>query len=66
MKEITQLQRLYDFGIPVTILARECNCSLATMHNYIHNRSIPTGTKMLEIKNGLKQMLNKIYQIVEE
>jgi hypothetical protein len=66
MNEVEKLRRLNDFGIPVHVLARECHCVPASIQNYIKERSIPSGSKQIAIKDGLNHLLNTITQIVEE
>lgn len=45
MKEVEMLRALKECGISIALLAQECNCSRATIINYINGASLPTGTK---------------------
>lgn len=65
MEDILKLKQLLDLGIPMTVLARECHCSPASIQNYLIGKSIPSGTKMMGIKDGLYHWLNKQKQIIE-
>lgn len=65
MDDILKIKRLLDLGIPMTVLARECHCSPASIQNYIIGKSIPSGSKQIGIKDGLNQWLNKQKQIIE-
>lgn len=66
MNEVEKLRRLNELGIPVHVLARECHCVPASIQNYMKERSIPSGSKQIAIKDGLNHLLNTITQIVEE
>ena len=66
MNEVEKLKKIADFGIPATILARECCCSAASIRNYISGASLPNGTKTVAIDDGLTNILNVIKAIVEE
>lgn len=66
MDDILKLKQLFDLGIPTTVLARECHCSPASIQNYIMGKSIPTGTKALGIKDGLRHFTEKINSITRE
>lgn len=65
MDDILKLKQLLDLGIPMTILARECHCSPASIQNYLIGKSTPSGTKALGIKEGLSYWLKKQKQIIE-
>jgi hypothetical protein len=64
--DILKLKQLIDFGIPITILARECHCSPASIQNYLIGKSIPSGTKQIAMKDGLNHILNTVIQIIRE
>jgi hypothetical protein len=66
MNDILKLKQLLDLGIPMTVLARECHCSPASIQNYINGKSIPSGTKALGIKEGLRHFTDKINSITRE
>lgn len=66
MNEVMKLKKLIDFGIPVLILARECHCSVTSIRNYISGASIPNGSKMMAIQDGLNHLLNTMTQIIKE
>lgn len=66
MKEVLQLARLYEFGISIPVLARECHCSPASIQNYITGRTLPTGTKQMAIKDGINHILTILTQIIKE
>lgn len=66
MEEIFKLRRLKDFGIPVSILARECHCSLSAMNHYINGTNLPNGTKTMAIKDGLEHIFSTIMAIIRE
>lgn len=65
MNDILKLKQLLNLGIPATVLARECQCSPASIQNYIIGKSIPSGTKQINIKEGLANWLQKQRQIIE-
>ena len=66
MKEVEMLRALKECGISIALLAQECNCSRATIINYINGASLPTGTKQILIRDGLKNFVNKLTEIIEE
>lgn len=66
MNDILKLKQLLDLGIPMTVLARECQCSPASIQNYITGKSLPNGTKALGIKEGLEHLLGTIEAIIRE
>jgi hypothetical protein len=66
MEEILKLRRLKEFGIPVSVLARECHCSLSAMNHYINEMNLPNGAKTMAIKDGLKHIFNTIMTIIKE
>lgn len=52
MNEIEQLKSLLDSNgpaVPLYVLARYCNCTSASIQNYVRGRSTPNGTKRLSI-----------------
>ena len=64
--DILKLKQLIDLGIPMTILARECHCSAASIQNYLIGKSVPSGSKQIAIKDGLNHILSTITQIIRE
>lgn len=66
MDDILKLKQLLDLGIPTTVLARECQCSPASIQNYIIGKSLPSGTKSLGIREGLRHFTEKINSITKE
>lgn len=66
MDDILKLKQLLDLGIPMTVLARECHCSPASIQNYIIGKTLPNGTKALGIKDGLKHFTETINSITKE
>lgn len=69
MNEIEELKHLLDLNgpaVPLYILARYCHCTGASIQNYISGRSIPTGSKLIGIKDGLRAYKQTINQIIKE
>lgn len=66
MDEVLKLKRFADFGIPVLILARECQCSTTSIRNYLSGASIPNGSKAIGIKEGLRRIVEKLDLITRE
>ena len=66
MDEVMRLKKIADFGIPINVLARECHCSSTSIRNYLTGASLPNGSKVMAIKDGLNHLLNTIEAIVRE
>lgn len=67
MIEIEILRRLTEeMNISVSALARFCHCSPSAMANYVRGVSLPTGAKLIGIKEGLRKYKEMINQIIEE
>ena len=66
MDEVMKLKKIADFGIPINVLARECHCSSTSIRNYLTGASLPNGSKVMAIKDGLNHLLNTIEAIVRE
>ena len=66
MNEVRRLQMLFDFGIPIQILARECRCSPSSIRNYIAGTALPSGSKQIAIKDGLNNILSSLETIIRE
>lgn len=66
MIEVKKLQMLFEFGIPIQILARECRCSPSSIRNYIAGTALPSGSKQIAIKDGLKRFTDMIIEITKE
>ena len=59
MEEVLKLKKFADYGIPVLVLARECQCSTTSIRNYLSGASIPNGSKAIGIKEGLRKIVEK-------
>ena len=67
MKEVEELRRLVNEAlVRQDLLARLCQCSPASIQNYIHGTSLPSGSRMIAIKEGLRKYKEMINQIIEE
>ena len=66
MDEVLKLKKFADFGIPVLVLARECHCSITSIRNYLSGASIPNGSKAIGIKEGLRNIVEKLDLITRE
>lgn len=66
MDEVTKLKQFADYGIPVVILARECHCSVTSIRNYLSGASLPNGSKVIAINDGLKHIVETLAAIVRE
>ena len=67
MPELEILKKLIkEANVRKDVLARLCNCTPASIQNYIQGRSIPSGTKLLSIREGLKNYKALINSIIEE
>lgn len=66
MNEVLKLKKLADYGIPVLILARECHCSVTSIRNYLSGASLPNGSKMIAIQDGLEHIIQTLEAIVRE
>ena len=66
MNEVLKLKQFADYGIPVLVLARECHCSVTSIRNYLSGASIPNGSKAIGIKEGLKNIVEKLSSITKE
>lgn len=66
MEDILKLKQLVEFGIPMTVLARECHCTPTSIQNYMTGRSLPNGTKLIGIKDGLNHFTETINSITRE
>ena len=66
MDVVLKLRRLTDYGIPVLVLARECHCSVTSIRNYLSGASLPNGSKVMAIQDGLNHILSTITQIIRE
>lgn len=63
MNEVMKLKELADFGIPVLVLARECHCSVTSIRNYLSGASIPNGSKIIAIQDGINHIAEIINNI---
>ena len=66
MDVVLKLRQLTDYGIPVLVLARECHCSVTSIRNYLSGASLPNGSKVMAIQDGLNHILSTITQIIRE
>ena len=66
MKEVLKLRQLVDYGIPISLLARECHCSQSAIYKYLNGDSLPSGSKIIGIKDGLEHIFNTIIAIIKE
>lgn len=66
MDVVLKLRQLTDYGIPVLVLARECHCSVTSIRNYLSGASLPNGSKVIAIQDGLNHILSTITQIIRE
>jgi len=67
MNEIEILKHLiYDAKVQLNVLAQFCNCSPSAIANYIRGASIPSGTKLIGIKEGVRKYKELINSIIME
>ena len=67
MMEIEQLRRLInEANVQINVLAQLCHCAPTTIYNYARGTSIPNGTKLLNIREGLKKYKELINSIIME
>lgn len=66
MNEVNKLKQFENYGIPVNILARECHCSATSIRNYLSGASLPNGSKVIAIQDGLKNIVETLAAIVKE
>lgn len=66
MDVVLKLRQLTDYGIPVLVLARECHCSVTSIRNYLSGASLPNGSKVMAIQDGLNHILQTIEAIIRE
>lgn len=66
MEEVRKLKYLIDFGIQISLLARECHCAQSTIYKYINGESLPSGSKQIALREGLNHLLKSIEAIVRE
>ena len=66
MDVVLKLRQLTDYGIPILVLARECHCSATSIRNYLSGASLPNGSKVMAIQDGLAHILQTIEAIVKE
>jgi len=66
MEEIMKIKKLFDFGIPISVIARECHCSPVSIRNYLSGASLPNGSKQIAMKDGLNHLLDVMIKIIKE
>ena len=67
MPEVEELQKLVDIAhVRKDVLAQFCNCTPTSIQNYVKGYSVPNGTKLMGIKDGLKKYRELINSIIVE
>lgn len=66
MNEVTRLKQFADYGIPVLVLARECHCSVSSIRNYLSGASLPNGSKVIAIQDGLNHIVETLARFSKE
>lgn len=67
MHEVEELKRLVSEAfVRQDVLARFCQCSPASIQNYIRGTSTPNGSRTIAIKEGLRKYKEMINQIIRE
>ena len=67
MDEVIMLKRLAaEAKVPIAVLAELCHCTGPCITNYTHDRSLPNGTKVIAIREGLKKYKELINDIILE
>lgn len=63
---LIQLQRLVkEAKVPLVVLAELCDCSAASIKNYISGASLPNGSRIKAIEEGLKRYKETINRIID-
>lgn len=66
MHELEILRRLvYEANVQTNVLAKFCQCSPSAMANYIKGINLPSGSKLIAIKEGLKKYREMVNQIID-
>lgn len=67
MVEIEMLRRLIqEANVQANVLAQLCHCSPSAIANYVRGTSLPTGAKLIGIKEGLRKYKEMINNIIKE
>ena len=67
MIELEMLKRLiYEANVQTNVLAQFCNCSPASLTNYIRGTYLPNGSRLMAIREGLKKYKEMIDNIIRE
>ena len=67
MREVDILKQLvFEANVQINVLAKLCNCSPSAIANYIRGTNLPTGSKQLSIKEGIRKYKELIDQIIQE
>ena len=65
-QELEILKRLVNEGhVQLNVLAEMCHCSVGSIFNYINGVSMPSGSKILNLREGLKQYKEMINNIIQ-
>lgn len=65
--EILQLKDLIEkAGVPMVIMAEKCKCSPKSIKNYITGDFAPNGTRLMAIREALKEYKDLINQIIKD
>ena len=67
MIEIKMLKRLVnEANVQINVLTNLCHCSPSAIANYIRGTNLPSGSKLIAIKEGLRKYKEMINQIIYE
>ena len=67
MHELEILRRLvYEANVQTNVLAKFCQCSPSAMANYIKGINLPSGSRLIAIKQGLRKYKEMVNQIIGE
>lgn len=67
VKEVDMLKRLaFEAGVQTSVLAKLCDCSPSAIGNYLHDHSLPNGSKLANINKGLQEYKELINEIIQE
>ncbi len=65
--EILQLKDLIEkTGVPIVFMAQLCQCSPKSIKNYITGDFAPNGTRLMAIREALKQYKELVNQIIKD
>lgn len=67
MRELEILRRLVnEANVQTNVLAKLCNCSVSAMANYIKGINMPSGSRIIAIREGLKKYREMVDNIIRE